>query len=458
MIQNMTLGKIPRWSFLTLLLACLVACQQQASLLTTIQESGELVVVTRNAPSTLYELHDEPAGFEYDMTSDFAEALGVKTRYIIKDTTSEILQAIESGEAHLAAAGLTKTDERQSSFLFGPIYQEVQQQLVCRRGGPNPKKVEELNGFNTKIVAGTSYEEKMIELKNQYPEIEWTAEEGVDTETLMEQVWLKEIDCTVADSNIVAINRRYYPELRVRFDLAKPEPLAWVLPKHANELHNKMDEWFWTYKQSGKLESLLEKHYGFIEVFDYVDTRKFVRRIKKVLPKYRKDFETEAAKHGLDWQLLAAQAYQESHWRANAKSPTGVRGIMMLTQTTAREMGIKRRTDPKQSIKGGALYMKKLLKRVPDSVIEPDRTWFALAAYNVGMGHMYDARTLARRLGKNPDRWADLSEVLPLLARKKYYKTLKHGYARGREPVRYVQRIRDYHDILHQSLELHSQK
>lgn len=444
-----------RLILLSTLLACLSvslgACQQDSTL-TSIQEKGELIIVTRNAPSTYYELHDEPAGFEYDMTQDFAESLGVKARYILKDTTSEILQAIQSGEAHLAAAGLTKTSERQSNFLFGPIYQEVQQQVVCRRGGPNPKKAEDLNGFHLSIVAGTSYEEKLTELKQQHMHIEWKTENGVDTETLLEQVWLKEIDCTVGDSNIVAINRRYYPELRVRFDLAEPEPLTWILPKNAAELHNNMEEWFWEYKKSGQLEALLEKHYGFIEVFDYVDTRKFVRRIKKVLPKYRKDFETEAAKYELDWLLLAAQAYQESHWRANAKSPTGVRGIMMLTQTTAKEMGVKRRTDPKQSIKGGARYLNNLLKRIPESVTEPDRTWFALAAYNVGMGHMYDARTLARRLKKNPDRWSDLSEVLPLLTRKKYYKTVKHGYARGREPVRYVQRIRDYHDILHQTL------
>jgi len=455
MIVNMTRVKISRWVPFIALLTCLSACQQ-GDHISKILDNGELVVVTRNAPTTYYDLHDEQAGLEFEMVNDFAANLDVKVRFIVKDTTSEILETLQSGEAQLAAAGLTKTDERQSAFLFGPIYQEVEQQIVCRRGGPNPKKVKDLNGFELVIAADTSYEEKMVALQKDNPSLQWRIEEGVDTETLLEKVWLKEIDCTVADSNIVAINRRYYPELKVRFNLTKPESLAWAIPKEAERLHAELNHWFVDYKDAGKLEALLEKHYGFIEVFDYVDTRKFVRRIKTVLPKYRKEFEKEAAKHDLDWLLLAAQAYQESHWRAKAKSPTGVRGIMMLTQTTAREMGIKRRTDPIQSIQGGARYMKKLLKRVPESISEPDRTWFALAAYNVGMGHMYDARTLARRLGKDPDRWSDLSEVLPLLSRKKYYKTLKHGYARGREPVRYVQRIRDYHDILHQVLDQHS--
>jgi membrane-bound lytic murein transglycosylase F len=453
---------ISRSLYILSVLACLSvylgACQQPSDILTDIQNKGELVIVTRNAPTTYYEIHDELAGFEYDMTQDFARELGVKTRYIIKDTTSQILQALQKGEAHIAAAGLSKTAERQSDFLFGPIYQEVQQQLVCRRGGPKPKKVEDLNGLKLKIVAGTSYEEKLNEFKLKHPGIEWQAEDGVATEDLLERVWEREIDCTVADSNIFAISRRYYPELLVRFNLAEPDQLTWLLPKQAVALHNRMEDWFWDYRRSGKLENLLEKHYGFVEVFDYVDTRRFVRRIKKVLPKYRKDFEKAAKKHDLDWMLLAAQAYQESHWRANAKSPTGVRGIMMLTLNTAKELGVESRLNPKQSIEGGARYLSNLLKRVPDSVTEPDRTWFALAAYNVGMGHLYDARILARRLGKDPDSWLDLSEVLPLLARKKYYKTLKHGYARGREPVLYVQRIRDYHDILHQNLTQQTKK
>ncbi|MGD8783866.1 MAG: membrane-bound lytic murein transglycosylase MltF [Thioalkalispiraceae bacterium] len=440
-------------SLLVCLTHLLSACQQEPSLLDEIRKKGELIVVTRNAPTTFYELHDEKTGFEYEMASAFAKTLDVKPRFIIKDNTSEILAALSSGEAHLAAAGLTKTEKRQDNFLFGPIYQEVQQQVVCRRGGANPKKVEELNGFNLRIASGTSYEEKILRLEKKYPVIEWNIDHEADTETLLEEVWLKKIDCTVSDSTIVAINRRYYPELRVRFDLGEPQHLAWALPSQADDLQDQVEDWFSDYKESGELDALLEKYYGFIEVFDYVDTRRFVRRIRTVLPKYRHVFKKAAAKYNLDWELLAAQAYQESHWRSRAKSPTGVRGIMMLTLTTAKEVGIKSRLNPEQSIWGGAKYFNNLHKRIPDSVTEPDRTWFALAAYNVGMGHLYDARELARRLDKDPDQWHDLSEVLPLLSRKKYYKDLKHGYARGSEPVRYVQRIRDYHDILHQFLE-----
>ena len=192
----------------------------------------------------------------------------------------------------------------------------------------------------------------------------------------------------------------------------------------------------------------MHRYYGYIESFDYVDIRAYQRKIKSHLPKYINVFKSAAAKYKVSWTLIAAQSYQESHWRANAKSPTGVRGMMMLTRITAKELGIENRLDPTSSIMGGADYLNKLRKRLPETVTEPDRTWIALAAYNVGMGHIWDARRLAKELDKNPDQWQELAEILPLLTKKKYYKNLKHGYARGFEPVSYVKNIRDYQDML----------
>ena len=446
--------------FIFPLLFLLAACNQtndpaaaeQGSVIDSIIARQELVVVTRNAPTTYYYLHDEQTGFEYDMIQSFADFLGVKARFVIKDTTSEIIEAIENGEAHIAAAGLTITEDRRPLFLFGPEYQQVQQQVVCRRGGANPKNINGLADVDILIPAGTSYEERLQHLKKEHTAIRWRVENGLETEDLLERVGQKKVQCTIADSNIVALNRRYYPELKVRFNLTQPESLAWFMPRKAIGLQAKADEWFAVYKEDGKLDKLIDRYYGYIEVFDYVDTRMFVNRIYQVLPKYQQDFELAAEKNDLDWTLLAAQAYQESHWRANARSPTGVRGIMMLTRTTARELGIDKRTDPQQSIHGGAKYLTQLIKRIPQSVSGEDRIWFALAAYNVGIGHIHDARTLARRMNKNPDLWHEISDVLPLLSKKKYYSTLKYGYARGSEPVRYVQRIRDYHNILLQRL------
>lgn len=419
--------------------------------LKTILMSRQLVVATRNAPTTYYEWHDKTVGPEYDLTQAFARHLGVTVRYVVKDSVSEVLAAVENGEADMAAAGLTRTPDRKQRYLFGPIYQEVQQQLVCRVGGKRPRSVAELTGVSLSVPSGTSYAEHLQKLKLDHHTLQWQATDD-DTESLLEQVWLKKLDCTIADSNIVAINRRYYPELRVRFNLSKPQPLSWIMPKKAVELQTAVSAWLKQFQHQGRLDSVLERYYGFIDEFDYVDTSKFKRRIETVLPRYRDDFEEAAAKYDLDWTLLAAQAYQESHWRTTAISPTGVRGIMMLTLDTARELGLASRLDPKQSIFGGARYYKSLYERIPEEVLIPDRNWLTLAAYNIGMGHLQDARILTRRLGKNPDRWSDLAAVFPLLSKKKYYKTLEHGYARGSEPVSYVQHIRDYHDILYQTV------
>ena len=252
----------------------------------------------------------------------------------------------------------------------------------------------------------------------------------------------------IAYDNIVSINRRYFPELIVAFHLSEPESLVWYFNDAAHDLWKLACEWFPLYEERGELARAHELHYGYVDTYDYVDTRRFIERINTRLPKYRPLFEAAAGEYAMRWTIPASICYQESHWRPNAKSPTGVRGMMMLTQATAREMGVTNRLDPEQSVRGGIKYLSGIFSRLPETIQLPDRYWITLAAYNVGYYHVMDARVLARRLGKDQDVWADLSQVLPLLAERKYYKTLRYGYARGYEPVRYVTRIRDYEDIL----------
>lgn len=440
------------WGLGLALLLALSACTDNDAYIERIKEQGKLVVVTRNAPTTYYEGRDGATGFEYDLVSAFAEQLGVEVELVVRDNPAEILAMIAAGEADIAAAGLTRTRQREERVLFSHSYQDVTQQVVCRRGGAQPSQVEDLLELSIEVPADTSYVEQLNQLQQDYPELSWQVQPEHNTEYLLEKVWQRELDCTIGDSNIVAVNQRYMPELTVRFDISEPQPLAWALPPQAKGLQEELNNWLEQFREGGELQALVNKYYGFIDVFDYVNTRVFQRKVKTLLPKYQALFEEAGKKHGIDWALLAAQAYQESHWDRRARSPTGVRGIMMLTLPTAREVGIKSRLDAKQSIFGGAKYLADLRSRLPEEITEPDRTWIALAAYNVGMGHVYDARKLARELGINPDLWHDFREVLPLLSQKKYYKDLRYGYARGSEPVRYVQRIRNYHDMLLQTL------
>lgn len=419
-----------------------------------IRADGKLVVLTRNAPTTYYiDRLGEPAGPEHDLVQAFASHLGVEVEFRLRDTVTAILQALEAGEGDLAAAGLTHTAAREQRFRFGDSYQHVTQQVVCRRDADVPESVDELVGLDLAVIADSSYVERLEALRaDGHPQLDWDARTEATTEQLMREVWRRELDCTVADSTIVDINRRYYPELTAPFNLSRAQPLAWALPHQRADTAAAIEDWLDRYRASDRLAQWAERHYGFFEVFDYVDKRVFIRRIGGRYPRYRELFEAAGEKYGLPPLLLAAQGYQESHWDPRARSPTGVRGIMMLTQATAREVGVSNRMDPRQSIFGGARYLARMRDRLPDEVVEPDRTWLALAAYNVGWGHLRDARKLARDLGANPRQWRELREVLPLLSEPRYYQRLQYGYARGNEPVRYVQRIREYRHILRQEL------
>ncbi len=433
-------------------LSLLCACSDQANESGT-AERGPLRVATRNAPTTYYlDRNKEVRGPEFDLISQFATSQGRDVEFIVLDTVAEILEAIAQNRADIAAAGLSPTNERSSQYLFSRSYRKVKQQLVCRRGRPKARNPAQLQKVKLEVIADSSYLAQLNKLKRKYPELQWTENKTADTEQLLQKVWHKKIDCTIADSNIVAINRRYLPELLVMFDIAKDSELVWIMPESDKSLQTATNRWLASDAGKAALLEVEQTYYSYIEGFDYVDTRALVRRIDKRLPKYRQLFEEAAAKHAISPTLLMAQSYQESHWNPRASSPTGVKGIMMLTRRTAKSLGVKNRLKPSEAIPAGAAYLAKMRSRFKESIPEPDRSYLALAAYNIGRAHMHDAQLLARQLGKNPYSWQDMEEVLPLLSDKQYFKKLKYGYARGLEPVVYVQRIRNYQNIIEEKI------
>ncbi len=412
-----------------------------------------LKVLTRNLSTTYYLDQEEPAGPEYELAAAFARSLGVKPVFLIEDGLEELFLSLEAGEGHLAAAGITRTDAREQRLDFGLSYQTIQQQVVCHRDAELPEQPVDLLGRHIAVIADSSYSETLNLWREEFADLSWKESREHSTEQILQAIAGGEVDCTLADSNIVAVNRRYLPELTIAFAASEPQSLAWALPKGATRLQKRLNRWLEKKKTRALIAEVLHRHYGHVDLFDYVDTNVFQRRIENRLPKYQELFEQVATEHGFPWTLIAAQAYQESHWDPKAQSPTGVRGLMMLTQRTADSLGIEDRLDPAQSIGGGARYLRRMLERLPEEIQEVDRTWFALAAYNVGMGHLNDARTLTARLGRDPASWYDVERTLPLLSQQHYFKQLKYGYARGLEPVRYVQRVRNYQDILEHALD-----
>lgn len=435
--------------FFVFLAILMVSCGETDPVMNDIRRQGKLIVLTLNSATTYYlGTGDVPTGYEYDLAKVLAESLKVDVEYKIADNIEQLMKAITEGKGHIVAAGLTRTDMREQQYLFGPDYKTVQQQVICHRQSKLPKDINDLLHRSILVIAESSYQEALVEQQLEYPDLTWEATSELSTEQILGKIVSKEVDCTVVDSNIFSLNRRYYPDLEEAFPFSEQQSLAWVLPPGAEAFKRYVTDWFVEIEENSTLNIINERYYGYVDMFDFYNNHIYLKRIKSRLPKYKSAFRAVAKQYQIPWALLAAQSYQESHWNAGARSHTGVRGLMMLTQGTAKAMGIKNRRDPKQSIKGGAKYLSQLLKRIPDDVAAEDRVWFALAAYNVGFGHVLDARKLARDLGKSPSTWHDLKEVLPLLSQKKYYIDLKYGYARGLEPVKYIDRIRYYQDVL----------
>jgi len=414
-----------------------------------IKRAGILHVLTRNDPTTYYESPEGFTGLEYDLVILFAEQLGVKVKFETPGTFDDILNRIAKGKADIAAAGLTVTEQRNKKMRFAPAYHEITEQLIYRSSTRRPNNISSLTHGIIEVAKSTSHIDSLIYLQRDTPDLAWNVNDELDTDGLLYLVNEGLIDYTVADSNQTVLIRRFYPKLNIAFDISEPRQLAWALsPSDDNSLYDEVTRFFERIKKDKTLDQLLEKHYGHTSSLSYIGNCKFRQQQKSRLPLYQKYFNSAAAQYNIDWRLLAAIGYQESRWLDKAVSPTGVEGIMMLTNDTAAELGIKNRTDPAQSIAGGARYFQQRIQTISEQIPEPDRTWFALASYNVGLGHLEDARALTTKQGGNPDKWMDVKQRLPLLTQEKWHQQTKHGYARGQEPVEFVENIRSYYDLL----------
>ena len=437
--------------FLALLTTLLLAtCSQPPPLLEQVLRQGELRVVTRNSPDAYYLGSLGPEGPAYDLASRFAEHLGVPLRLYTVRTREEAIGEVAAGRAHVAAAGLSTGIELPRGTQYGPGYQRVREHLVYRRRTARPTGIEQAARGQIEVAAGSAHQRTLQELRLRHPDLVWIEREDTDTEEILADLSQGVVQFTLASSTEFALNRSVHPELAIALDLSPERALAWVVSTagHDASLLDRVNAYFALARREGAIKALLQRYYGEDHRFDYLLSRNFMEHLKSRLPRYLAWFQEAAETHGLDWRLLAAMGYQESKWDPDAVSFTGVRGLMQLTEDTAARVQAADRTDPRSSIFGGARYLAQLSRSIPARIPEPDRTWLAVAAYNVGLGHLEDARVLAQAAGRNPDSWADVREFLPLLSQERWYTRTKRGYARGWEPVRYVDNVQAYLNIL----------
>lgn len=432
-------------------------CSSTPPVLDQILAQGELRVATRNSPTAYWQGVNGPDGPEYALARRFADSLGVKLTLSVLDTPEKLAEEVRTNRAQLAAAGLAMTPRVPSDLAWGPTYMEARQYVITRPGRHLPRDAAALKGLRVEVVAGSAHATALRQAGTGmrpawlkplpwFKVLPWAETPGVYVLDLLDRVSSGKLDATVANEYEYRLARNFHPELAIAFELQERARLAWLVPRRETGLVEKVTEFFTRAKP--ELADWLAPHYADPERLDYVGARNFTRHVHERLPPIREHFQEAGVAHGVDWRLLAAIGYQESKWDGTAVSKTGVRGLMMLQEDTAARMGVKDRSDPRASIHGGAQYFIEVRKMVPARIPEPDRTWLALAAYNIGFGHLEDARILADQQGRNPDRWQDVRAVLPQLTQEHWFLKTKHGYARGYETVRFVDNVRAYLDIL----------
>jgi membrane-bound lytic murein transglycosylase F len=407
----------------------------------------ELVVLTRPGPLT-YE-DDElqgSSGLERDLTTAFAEELGFKVRYVVQPL-EQIRPELEAHQAHFAAAWLTP--EQEKGFKVGPTLLTSHDTLIQHEASLLVDNESKLAGRTVAVIAGSRQERTAQRLQQRVPGMLIERFEETDQLALLQAVADRNVDLALVDDVLLDIGLNYYPTIQESFSLPDEQPIAWLFPPDAPpELIEKAQAFAERIRKDGTLARIEDRYLGHIERLSQIDVSAFINSMRGDLDRYRPYFHEAQAQTGIDWRLIAALSYQESHWDPLATSPTGVRGIMMLTEDTADHWGVDNRLDPKESILAGARYLDFLRAQVPASTPEPDRTWEALAAYNLGLGHFRAARTIARQMQSDGDSWFDLKKILPLLSRPQYYERLKSGRARGGEAVIMAENVRMFYDIL----------
>jgi membrane-bound lytic murein transglycosylase F len=355
---------------------------------------------------------------------------------------------LAAGRADIAAASLTDTPDWSRAGDAAQPYARIPQLVVYQRSRVQPRDTLQLEAAKLAVRAGSPQERILQRLKSTVaPALQWveTAPSSADP---VEDVDAGGADYAISDAREFSFAHHLYPNVRVGFALPQERPVQWLVRHGAPQLLATVNTFFHDLQASGALARLVQQASGDTRRFAYEESREFQTHVGDRLPAYRSWFEQAAAQSGTDWRLLAAIGYQESKWEARAESGDGALGVMMLTADTAHAMGIKDRSNPQQSIFAGARYLAQVRAMIPSRIPEPDRTWLTIAAYNVGFGHLEDARILTQADGQDPDSWSEVRDHLPLLAQERWYTRVKRGYARGWEPVQFVDRIQRFLTLL----------
>lgn len=419
-------------SCLVLFAAAQYYVRPQNQSLDQVVANGVLRVLIADEPDSVYTFNRQHYGFEYELLVRYAETLGVSLEVDVVPY-AELFTLLEGGQGDIAVGGIIDSDYvRRVSQPTHPWYQ-AKTTVMYKRGTQRPKNMEDFQ--QEKVLASSRYYQinqlQELNLEDDYrSEYELLAAVNNGTERF------------VLSTNYRARSAKFYlPNLNRSFILPDKLGVVWVLPKRFDEkLLDSLNAFLQQANQTGLSDQLADEYFKSPKLLSPFDTMAIHRKIQQVLPTFEYKFRTAARLGNLDWQLLAAVAYQESHWSNDAESPTGVKGIMQLTTQTADFLGVSDRMNMSESIDAAAIYLKKLKKKLPKSIKEPESTWFAVGAYNMGFRHIMAGHKKAKLAGLNANQWSTVGALLPTL--------YDQPFSQGVQAKNYVERVQIYTDII----------
>ena len=407
-----------------------------------IKQKGYLSWITRISPFTIYNSIDGEIGLEYDILKSFTDSNKLKLKIIKAKSNHDLFSLFIKSKIEVAGANLTLTSTRKKNFNYSTAYDETYVQLVSSKRKAKIAKQEDLSLFRGAVIANSSYSEIAKKLLKDTPlSIKLVKDKTVYE--ILDQILHDEVDYTFVDNNLISLFTNFVPKLRIGMRLSEMNDLGFLLQKNEdNSLKSQLDKFINTYKKNGKVEAYKIKISQIIPNSKEADTVQFLKNYVKRWSLVKPLIYKVAKELSFDPILLGAISYQESHWNAKAVSPTLVKGLMMLTKDVAKEQNVSDRLDPLQSLRGGTVHLLKMLDKVPKRITNPDKLYFALAAYNLGYGNFEKARVITQKNGANPDLWKDVKRFLPLL------NELEVAKADGKTAVRYVENILIYRKLL----------
>ena len=410
-----------------------------------IVESGVLRVVTMSGPMSYFNYKDNDMGYEYEFARHLCEELSVEMQLLVVDSPEEMVASVESGKADLIAYRLPYTTENKSRVLFTKREYITNQVIVQCKSDTMVHDILDLSGREVHVIKNSIYEDRLRNINEEIggDMIIVEADDSLTLDDLISQVAHKQIAVTIADKDLARLDKTYFSNIDYSLEVSFPQRSAWAVNKHAESFAAYIDEWTANTQRKLYFSAIYRKYF---EKSKYFESQGMIRINGRLhISSFDDLFKKYAKIPGWDWRLLAAVAYKESKFDPNVISWAGACGLMQLMPSTATSLGMTEDDfhNPDLNVKAGALYIRKLERLFADVENTEERLKFTLGAYNSGPGHIFDARALATKYGKNASLWSDVEEYVLLKADPEYYtdEVCKYGYCRGEETVDYVRII-----------------